>query len=72
MVHLRADLLEGKFDDLLSSLPEEMVGTYKKQAVALLSEEHLNMKLETELGNTEEYITDPVEGFPHILLPKVS
>lgn len=71
VVHLRADLLEGKFDDLLTSLPEEMVGTYKKQAVALLSEEHLNMKLETELGNTEEYITDPVEGFSRIKVRKM-
>ena len=71
VVKLRDDLLEGKFDDLLETLPQEMVGTYKKQAVSLLSKEHLHMKLRTELGNTDEYITDPVEGFSRIKVRKM-
>ena len=29
---LRADLLKGRFDDLLTSFPEDTVETYKKQA----------------------------------------
>ena len=60
VVKLRDDLLEGKFDDLLETLPQEMVGTYKKQAVSLLSKEHLHMKLRTELGNA------PWRAVPHL------
>ena len=71
VVKLRDDLLDGKFDSLLESLPQDMVDTYKKQAVSLLSKEHLHMKLKTELGNTEEYITDPVEGFSRIKVRKM-
>lgn len=71
VVHLREDLLAGKFDDLLSSFPEDVVDTYKMQATALLSSEHLHMKLRTELGDTEEYVTDPMEGFSQIRVRKV-
>ena len=71
VVHLRNDLLDGRFDSLLDSFPEEMVATYKKQAEALLSKEQLQSKLDTELGNTEEYITDPVDGFSQIRVRKV-
>lgn len=68
---LRVDLLAGKFDDLLTSFPEDTVETYKKQAAALLSGEQLRKKLNTELGNTEEYVTDPVEGFARIRVKKM-
>ena len=46
---LRTDVMAGKFDHLLSSLPKEMVDTYLDQAVALLSKEHLWMKVKTFL-----------------------
>ena len=68
---LRNDLIDGKFDDLLTSMPKEMVDTYKKQAATLLSREHLEMKIRTELGNTEEYVTDKVEGFSKIRVKKM-
>ena len=68
---LRSDLLDGRFDDLLTSFPEDVVESYKVQAAALLSEEQLHKKLATELGNTEEYITDPVDGFSQILVRKM-
>ena len=53
---LRTDVMAGKFDHLLSSLPKEMVDTYLDQAVSLLSKEHLWMKVKTELGDTGEYV----------------
>ena len=68
---LREDLLEGKFDDLLSSFPKDTVDSYKRQATLLLSKEHMHQKLATELGNTEEYVTDPVEGFARIRVRKM-
>ena len=68
---LRTDTLAGKFDDLLADLPQDMVETYKKQAVTLLSREHLRMKVRTELGNTDEYITERLEGFSQIRVKKV-
>ena len=68
---LRADLLSGVFDELLTSLPEDTVDTYKKQAEMLLSEGELRKKLSTELGNTEEYVTDPVTGFSRIRVRKM-
>lgn len=68
---LRIDLLKGRFDDLLTSFPEDTVETYKKQAEALLSKEHLQKKLATELGNTEEYTTDKIEGFAQIKVKKM-
>ena len=68
---LRTDTLAGKFDDLLADLPQDMVETYKKQAVTLLSREHLWMKVRTELGNTDEYITERLEGFSQIRVKKV-
>ena len=68
---LREDLLEGKFDDLLESLPKEMVASYKAQAVTLLSKEHLWMKVKTELGASEEYVTDKIDGFSPIRVKKV-
>ena len=68
---LRTDTLAGKFDDLLADLPPDMVETYKKQAVTLLSREHLWMKVRTELGNTDEYITERLEGFSQIRVKKV-
>ena len=71
VVHLRQDLLDGKFNDLLADLPEDVVSTYKKQAVSLMSEEQLHAKIRTELGDTEEYITDPVDGFSQIRVRKV-
>ena len=71
VVHLRQDLLDGKFDELLAELPQDVVSTYKKQAVSLMSEEQLHAKIRTELGNTEEYITDPVDGFSQIRVRKV-
>ena len=69
--HLRVDLLKGRFDDLLTAFPEDTVDTYKKQAEALLSKEHLNKKLATELGSTEEYVTDPIDGFAQIRVKKM-
>ena len=69
--HLRKDTLEGKFDDLLTSFPKDTVDTYKKQAEVLLSKEYLHLKLSTELGNTEEYTTDKIEGFSRIRVKKV-
>ena len=68
---LRVDLLKGRFDDLLTAFPEDTVDTYKKQAEALLSKEHLNKKLATELGSTEEYVTDPIDGFAQIRVKKM-
>ncbi len=68
---LRVDLLAGRFDDLLTSFPADVVDTYKKQAEVLLSEKQLRNKLTTELGNTEEYITDPVDGFSQIRVRKM-
>ena len=68
---LRTDLIAGKFDDLLTSFPEDTVDTYKKQAEVLLSGEHLHNKLATELGKTEEYVTDPVDGFSRIKVRKM-
>ena len=68
---LREDLLKGRFDDLLSSFPSDVVETYKIQAEALLSEEHLHKKLETELGNTFEYVTDYIKGFKQIRVKKM-
>lgn len=68
---LREDTLAGKFDHLLTDLPSEMVESYKKQAVTLLSKEHLWKKVKTELGNTEEYVTDKMEGFSRIRVKKV-
>ena len=68
---LRTDLLAGKFDHLLEDLPEDIVATYKKQAVTLLSREHLWMKVRTELGDTGEYVTDKIEGFSRIRVKKV-
>ena len=35
---LREDLLAGRFDDLLTSFPKDIVETYKEQAVTLLNE----------------------------------
>ena len=69
--NLREDLLKGKFDELLTSFPKDVVATYKKQAEALLSKEHLHKKIATELGDTEEYITDPMDGFSQILVKKM-
>ncbi len=69
--HLRVDLLKGRFDDLLTAFPEDTVDTYKKQAEALLSKEHLNKKLATELGSSEEYVTDPIDGFAQIRVKKM-
>ena len=71
VIHLRMDLLDGKFNDLLADLPQDVVETYKKQAVSLLSGEQLRAKIRTELGDTEEYITDPVDGFSQIRVRKV-
>ena len=68
---LREDTLAGKFDNLLTELPQDMVETYKKQAVTLLSKEHLWMKVRTELGSTDEYVTDKIEGFSQIHVKKV-
>ena len=68
---LREDLLEGKFDDLLSTFPKDTVDSYKRQATLLLSKEHMHQKLSTELGNTEEYVTDSVEGFARIRVRKM-
>ena len=68
---LREDTLAGKFDDLLTSFPEDVVETYKLQAAALLSKDHLRMKVRTELGNTEEYVTDRIEGFSRIRVKKI-
>lgn len=71
VVHLRRDLLDGRFDELLSDLPEDVVNTYKKQAVSLMSEDQLHAKIRTELGDIEEYTTDHVEGFSTIRVRKV-
>ena len=68
---LREDTLAGRFDDLLTSFPEDVVETYKLQAAALLSKEHLRMKVRTELGNTEEYVTGRIAGFSRIRVNKV-
>ena len=68
---LRVDLLKGRFDELLTAFPEDTVETYKAQAEALLSKEHLHKKLATELGSTEEYVTDKIEGFAQIRVKKM-
>ena len=68
---LREDLLKGKFDDLLAAFPSDVVETYKFQADALLSKEHLHKKLETELGNSFEYVTDYLKGFNQIRVKKM-
>ncbi|HAU51177.1 MAG TPA: acyl-CoA reductase [Clostridiales bacterium] len=68
---LRKETLEGKFDDLLTSFPKDIVESYKKQAEVLLSKEYLHLKIRTELGNTEEYVTDKLEGFSRIRVKKV-
>lgn len=68
---LKNDLLAGKFDELLESFPADVVDTYKKQAEALLSKEHLHKKLETELGDTIEYTTDYIKGFNQIKVRKM-
>ncbi|MBR4819387.1 MAG: acyl-CoA reductase [Clostridiales bacterium] len=68
---LRKDTLEGKFDHLLTSFPKDTVDTYKKQADTLLAKDYLRLKLRTELGNTEEYTTDKIDGFSRIRVKKV-
>ena len=68
---LKNDLLAGKFDELLEAFPADVVDTYKKQAEALLSKEHLHKKLETELGDTIEYTTDYIKGFNQIKVRKM-
>ena len=68
---LKNDLLAGKFDELLASFPADVVDTYKKQAEALLSKEHLHKKLETELGNTFEYTTEHIPGRGQIRVRKM-
>lgn len=68
---LRVDTLAGRFDQLLTSFPADTVATYKKQAETLLSKEHLRMKVRTELGNAEEYVTDRLDGFSRIRVKKV-
>ncbi|MBR5040217.1 MAG: acyl-CoA reductase [Clostridiales bacterium] len=68
---LRQDTLEGKFDHLLTSFPKDTVDTYKKQADTLLAKDYLRLKLRTELGNTEEYTTDKIDGFSRIRVKKV-
>ena len=68
---LRQDTLDGKFDHLLTSFPKDTVDTYKKQADTLLAKDYLHLKLRTELGNTEEYTTDKIEGFSRIRVKKV-
>ncbi|MBR5416857.1 MAG: acyl-CoA reductase [Clostridiales bacterium] len=68
---LRKDTLEGKFDHLLTSFPKDTVETYKKQADTLLAKDYLRLKLRTELGNTEEYTTDKIDGFSRIRVKKV-
>ena len=68
---LRKETLEGKFDDLLTSFPKDIVESYKKQAEVLLSKDYLHLKIRTELGNTEEYVTDKMEGFSRIRVKKV-
>lgn len=68
---LREDTLAGKFDHLLTSFPDDVVENYKLQAATLLSKEHLWNKVRTELGNTEEYVTDKLEGFSRIRVKKV-
>lgn len=67
---LRIDTIAGKFDDLLAEFPKDMAEDYKAQALVLLSKEHLHKKLQTELGNTEEYVTDHIEGFSRIRVKK--
>ena len=68
---LRIDTVAGRFDDLLTAFPKDMAEDYKAQALVLLSKEHLHMKLRTELGNIEEYVTDPIDGFSQIRVRKV-
>lgn len=68
---LRLDTMAGRFDDLLAEFPKEMAESYKMQAASLLSPEHLRHKLETELGDTDEYITGPMEGFSRIRVKKM-
>ena len=68
---LRNDLLKGRFDELLTSFPADVVDTYKAQAEVLLSKEHLHKKLETELGNTFEYTTGYIKGFNQIKVRKM-
>lgn len=64
---LREDTLEGKFDHLLTDLPEDTVASYKEQAAVLLSKEQLQAKVRTELGDTSDYITEGADGFSRIL-----
>ena len=68
---LRIDTMAGKFDHLLTEFPKDIADSYKEQAVAFLSREHLHKKLKTELGVTEEYVTDPMKGFAQIRVKKV-
>ena len=68
---LRIDTMAGKFDHLLTEFPKDIADSYKEQAATLLSREHLHKKLETELGVTEEYVTDPLKGFAQIRVKKV-
>lgn len=68
---LREDLLKGKFDELLESFPSDVVATYKAQAEVLLSKEHLHKKLETELGDISEYVTDYIKGFQQIRVKRM-
>ena len=68
---LRIDTMAGKFDHLLTEFPKDIADSYKEQAATLLSREHLHKKLETELGITEEYVTDPLKGFAQIRVKKV-
>lgn len=65
---LREDTLEGKFDHLLTGLPEDTVASYKEQAAVLLSKEQLQAKVRTELGDTSDYITEGADGFSRILV----
>ena len=68
---LRADLMEGRFDELLTAFPKEIVETYMGQAQVLLSPEHLRRKMRAELGDTEEYVTEPLPGFAQIRVKRM-
>ncbi len=65
---LSRKLAAGAFDSLLASLSIDGAEVYRDQAVRMLSREHLEFKVRTELGPgfRPDYVTDPPPGFsPH-------
>lgn len=63
---ISADIENGAFDDMLSTLDVENVSYYKQLIIACLSRENLEYRLKTELGDSDGFI-----GSPNGITPKI-